>query len=162
MEIPHVLVMIAAIFAIAAFFLSQKSEPEISDVQRTLSYYKAAVIRIEGLEKKNTELLESNTSRVNELQMSMVAFKEEIQKGLNSMANYSQGVNHKIELIDKSQNIIEARQHSLEKKIIGQAKTVNLKFESPMPVSLEYTQKPKEKPPVGKGQETLLKKAGVR
>ena len=159
----YILFALAALMLIAAVYLYSTSENNSYDkLNLSIQDAKVAADRAEKSCATFQKTLEAINTRLNDTQISIVTAEQGIQNALGP-------VKTELSEVKKEFSIINVRQSTLEKKIYQKDRNINLRLNNGLdgkPIEVELYQKP---PPVsppplpkGKGQEALLKKAGVR
>lgn len=148
--------------------------------------YSGSKQRIENYE---TDLLSDNVKKVNDLALRVetsIKKSDSADQRINDLArpllDAQENEKHlfqngfemakQIKMLQREFEVLKVQQHSLDKKILGTTKHLNVKIlreSDPIPVQdegLDEAQKGNKNPPAylskGKGKESLLKKSGVR
>ncbi len=155
----YVPLLIAAVMIVWFFVQHKTDEPETAVLKDTIADTRAVEKEALKIEKENQLAIAEIDQKLSELvNNTLPALSEDVKRSAAWAGDKFQAQNQRLESAGKALEILTVRQASLEKKLIGVNKTVNLRFDN----TLQFEPIKTAVKPIGQGAEALLKKAGVK
>lgn len=162
-----------AVFLLGAFMIFQWAIKDVTKKDDRVDWIRDKVIELKNSQSK-LATKDDIAELISKLTISQKAIEESCAQVLGQVREKLEQADKKVSSLEKELDIVKVRQHSMDKKLAGVKRenvtNINVKVDppsKPIPVTIIDTPNSRRKDAenakkqTGKGQESLLQKAGI-